>query len=145
MGWINGINYEFNLADLRSAKYALEEILSRKSKEVKRGGIAWKSFHGILSSTIYGGRLNNTDLKVLNSHLVELFNDRILSKNANLGNGVLSLPASAKIDEYIFNTEKTCPNDEPVVLGLAANVDKTMQRQRNIKLVSGIKGLLKSD
>ena len=57
----------------------------------------------------------------------------------------MSLPASAKIDEYIFNTENTCPNDEPVVLGLAANVDKTMQRQRNIKLVSGIKGLLKSD
>ena len=145
VGWINGINYEFNLADLRSAKYALEEILSRKSKEVKRGGIAWKSFHGILSSTIYGGRLNSTDLKILNSHLEELFNDRILSKSANLGSGALSLPASAKIDEYIDVTERSCPNDEPVILGLAANVDKTMQSQRNLKLVNGIKKLTKND
>lgn len=142
IGFVNGKNYEFNSSDLRSGLETLEEILRKKSKTTKKGGISWTNLIGIFSSTIYGGRLNSLDNSILHTHLYEMFNDKLLSKTSVLAefesqaeNLSLSLPTTANIDDYIHMTEEMVPNDNPTILGLSSNVDKTIQKKRLNKMI----------
>ena len=142
-GWLGYEQYEFNLGDLRSAKIALEEVLARKSKETKRGGIAWTALNGILHQCIYGGRLNSSDSEILLTHLEELFSDRLLTKSASIQK--IALPASSNIDDYIKATSDQVSYGEAKLFGLPENIDKTVQTQNNAEFNAKLNQLTKND
>ena len=150
IGWVNGQNYEFNQADLRSGFIALEDILARRSKTAKKGGIAWTNLIGIYSSTIYGGRLDSLDNSILYAHLSDIFNDKLMSKTCILATFSdqssnqpiqVSLPATANIEDYIEMTQKIVPNSNPESLGLAQNIYKTIVKQRLAQVIQNLNAL----
>ncbi len=51
--------------------------------------IDWQMLHGLMSDTIYGGRIDNwVDLRILNTYLEEYFNKDVMSSKDDLINGL---------------------------------------------------------
>lgn len=44
------------------------------------GKVSWQFMHGLMENAIYGGRVDNTyDMRVLQSYLVQLFDNKLLT------------------------------------------------------------------
>lgn len=51
--------------------------------------IDWDMLHGLMSDTIYGGRIDNSvDLRILNTYLEEYFNQDMVTGKQNLTEGL---------------------------------------------------------
>lgn len=85
-------------------------------------GIDWDMLYGLMSDTIYGGRIDNAvDLRILNSYLAEYFNQDTVSGKKNLTDR-LNIKT---IDQYKSILSE---NDTPHLYGLPQGIDKALNR-----------------
>lgn len=112
-GWTK--SYEFNYGDYKAG-------LSLMSKMGGKFDIDWEMLYGLMSDTIYGGRIDNSvDLRILNTYLEEYFNQDTVSGKKNLTDNL----NVRNIDQF-----KTLLADEdsPHIYGIPHGIDKAINR-----------------
>lgn len=89
--------------------------------------------HGLMSDTIYGGRIDNSvDLRILNTYLEEYFNQQVVDGRRNLAGGL----NTKNIDQF----KKILPDeDSPALYGLPNGIDKAINRIKGKQALQNLK------
>uniref|UniRef100_T1IHY1 Cytoplasmic dynein 2 heavy chain 1 n=1 Tax=Strigamia maritima TaxID=126957 RepID=T1IHY1_STRMM len=130
--------YEFGLSDLRAGADIIERMCSNEEFQ-------WESIRGLYEEAIYGGRIDNIfDLRVMSSYLNEFFNSSVLNKSrVSFGPGI-SLPTSTNYQDFIQLIDRLPEEDNPTSFGLAANIQRSAQRNVANKVISQLRIIMRS-
>ncbi|TPX45912.1 hypothetical protein SeLEV6574_g03556 [Synchytrium endobioticum] len=132
--------YEFSTADLRSSSVLIGNMCNGREAP------QWKTIHGLLEQAVYGGRVDNTDDgRRLRVFLESIFNDENFKvgnrgPSRQLAKGVV-LPASGQHIDYIQTISALPDTDSPSLLGLPANIDRSMQQSASWNVLSQLAAL----
>jgi dynein heavy chain 2 len=99
----------------------------------KKFDIDWQMLHGLMSDTIYGGRIDNSvDLRILNTYIEEYFNAEMVNGNKKLTEGL----STKNIEEF----KKILPDtDTPALYGLSHGIDKAINRIKGKEALENLK------
>lgn len=129
--------YEFSFGDLKAGELTLSAIHA----ETKGGAPQWQKIFGILENAIYGGRIDNEfDVRVLRAYIERTFKDQILKGQEPLS-GMIPVPQSANVRDYVGVINKVPEFDAPSLFGLPANIDRSVQRFNSTAVVASLKQL----
>jgi len=129
--------YEFSYGDLKAGTIIIDNLLA----DSKNGEFNWDALYGLLESAIYGGRIDNElDLRVLRAYLEQYYNDEVMKQNKKVA-GIISLPESQSIRDYLMLISKLPENDSPSFFGLPINIDRSVQRFNTNMVIEGMKRL----
>lgn len=127
--------YEFSFGDLKAGELTLGAIAA----ENPGGRPQWQKIFGILENAIYGGRIaNEFDLRVLRAYIAALFKDSVLKGEEPLS-GVIPVPQSANVRDYVGVMNMVPESDAPSLFGLPANIDRSVQRFNSGAVVAQLK------
>lgn len=165
LGWSKA--YEFNNSDLMAALRLVTDWVQRIANgrsNVAPSKIPWEAIRGLLSRTVYGGRIDDEfDQRVLNSLIdrvmnVRLFDDFVLVDAASaVANhqdekmvGVESLkalvgPSGTKLSQFIEWCQTLPQKQSPTWLGLAVDSEKTLAILQGVKMFQQWRLLQSSD
>jgi len=129
--------YEFSYGDLKAGTTIIDTLI----EESKDGQFNWDALYGLLESAIYGGRIDNElDLRVLRAYLEQYYNDHVLNQNKKVA-GMIALPDSRSIRDYLMLISKLPESDNPSFFGLPVNIDRSVQRFNTNMVIEGMKRL----
>ncbi|KAI8896032.1 dynein heavy chain and region D6 of dynein motor-domain-containing protein [Globomyces pollinis-pini] len=136
--------YEFSAADLRSSAELLSNILLKGER------IQWTIIHGLLKDAIYGGRIDDhQDGLKLETYLTQYFNDDVLPLDGRNATQKLcksfSIPRSNEHAAYKQIIQELPENDNVVLFGLPANIDRTMQSNTSQEIISKLQLLTRDN
>jgi dynein heavy chain 2 len=134
--------YEFSSADMRMATSIVTRVCAEASR--RGGAINWQDVHGLLSFTIYGGRIDSVfDFRVLTSYLEQYFNSNIMGGKVRFGEGI-SLPTSVHIEDHMRIVSQLPDFDQPAAFGLPANIARSAERANSTGIIDQLKILRRS-
>lgn len=129
--------YEFSYGDLKAGTAIIDLLIA----ENKDGRLKWETLYGLLESAIYGGRVDNElDLRVLRAYLEQYYNDEVFNGNKKIA-GMIALPDSRSIRDYLMLINKLPDTDSPNLFGLPLNIDRSVQRFNTSMVIEGMKRL----
>lgn len=129
--------YEFSYGDLKAGTTIIDLLIA----ENKDGRLKWETLYGLLESAIYGGRIDNElDLRVLRAYLEQYYNDEVFNSNKKIA-GMIALPDSRSIRDYLMLINKLPDTDSPNLFGLPLNIDRSVQRFNTSMVIEGMKRL----
>ncbi|TPX32194.1 hypothetical protein SmJEL517_g04664 [Synchytrium microbalum] len=132
--------YEFSAADLRSSSVLIANMCNEKELP------QWKVIHGLLEQAVYGGRVDSADdsrcLRVLLESIFADQNFKVGSQGPSkqLANG-LDLPNRNRHADYVQFINGLPDTDSPSLLGLPANIDRSMQQSTSWSVLSQLASL----
>ncbi|XP_075742036.1 dynein cytoplasmic heavy chain beethoven [Rhipicephalus microplus] len=142
-GWTK--RYEFSEADLRAGADAVQRLCGRSGN----GGISsgpWETLRGLFELSVYGAHLDDPfDRRVLSAYVRQCFDQSTLpgsdrKEPAQLAPGV-RVPTSTSFQTHIQLIEQLPDEDAGRYLGLAANVEGSVQRLGALSLVAELRRL----
>lgn len=137
-GWSK--RYEFNEVDLRAAEDAVRRLCGGGGPE------PWQALRGLLELSVYGAHLDNPlDRRVLATYLGRIFDRSTLPGTTEQQPACLApavrAPTTVSFQAHVQLIEQLA-DEEPVrYLGLAANVDGSVQRLGTTNLVGNLRRL----
>lgn len=143
--------YEFNEADQRCTLVCVDEWLDTMGKgrsNVDPDNIPWDALRSIISSSIYGGKIDNAfDAKILKSLVekffcAETFNNsfKLFEPTVGSEDDVLTIPDDAKSHKDFLQWIRAIELPEtPAWSGLPNNVEKIVRQRDAAKLLMNIK------
>ncbi|KAH7968364.1 hypothetical protein HPB52_007976 [Rhipicephalus sanguineus] len=140
-GWTK--RYEFSEADLRAGADAVRRLCGRS------GGVGpgpWETLRGLFELSVYGAHLDDPfDRRVLSAYVRQCFDQSTLpgsdrKEPAQLAQGV-RVPTSTSLQAHIQLIEQLPDEDAGRYLGLAANVEGSVQRLGALSLVTELRRL----
>ena len=97
-------------------------------------------------NAVYGGRIDNPfDTAVLTCYLKDYFNSQTLAEGGSrrpLG-GVLDLPESLEMQDYLRQVKELSDTDQPSYFGLPANIQGVLQRNTSTQVISRLRVLMR--
>jgi dynein heavy chain 1 len=149
IGWSK--KYEFNESDQRGSLDAVDEWITRSTKEMSDNidpkNIPWDAIRTLLSDTIYGGKVDNEyDQKILNSLTEQFFTPECFSEDFALfkvppTSSVVPLmvPDAKKVGDYKKWIEDLPSVESPLWCGLPVNVDNILKKRQVLQLIESFK------
>ncbi|XP_049522370.1 LOW QUALITY PROTEIN: cytoplasmic dynein 2 heavy chain 1-like [Dermacentor silvarum] len=143
-GWTK--RYEFSEADLRAGTDAVRRLCGRSGGGSGSGPGPWETLRGLFELSVYGSHLDNTfDRRVLGAYVRQCFDQSTLpgsdrKEPAPLAQGV-RVPTSTSLQAHLQLIEKLPDEDPGGYLGLAANVEGSVQRLGALSLVAELRRL----
>uniref|UniRef100_A0A0N4ZU30 Cytoplasmic dynein 2 heavy chain 1 n=1 Tax=Parastrongyloides trichosuri TaxID=131310 RepID=A0A0N4ZU30_PARTI len=137
-GWSNF--YEFSNGDLRAGKMIAERMCDDKKE------IDWKTFRGLISLVVYGGRiLNIFDNEILLAYLSKYLNSNYINGRGNieLCEGIL-MPSYDNINDYgvwVKNNLKNEGEIQLIMLGLPLNILSSWEITESKETIKQLKSL----
>ena len=131
--------YEFSEADLRAGADVVDGALGRAASGGGGGleSLDWRLVRGLFATAVYGGKLDREDdARILALWMRRLFAPRRADAGTALPGGPGACGArvpggdGANADSARREVEKLPPVDDPVLLGLPANVGRTARARR---------------
>ena len=129
--------YEFSYADLKAGGQVIETLI-----ETNDSAVEWRTLYGLFENAIYGGRIDNEhDVRVLRAYLQSYFSQEVFNKTKKLA-GLLEVPQSKSIKDYLALINKLSESDNPAIFGLPINIDRSVQRFNTTLVIEAMKRLM---
>uniref|UniRef100_A0A0N5CE75 Cytoplasmic dynein 2 heavy chain 1 n=1 Tax=Strongyloides papillosus TaxID=174720 RepID=A0A0N5CE75_STREA len=138
-GWINF--YEFSNGDLRAGKTIVDKM-SFNNKE----NMDWKTFKGLISLVVYGGRiLNDFDNRILLAYLDKYLNEKFINgtEKGEICKSI-KMPAYNNIIQYKEWIKKNLKNEGEIqlmMLGLPLNILSSWEITESKETIRQLKSL----
>lgn len=150
IGWSK--KYEFNETDQRGSLDAVDEWITRSTKEMSDNidpkSIPWSAIRTLLGETIYGGKVDNEyDQKILDSMTEQFFTPECFSDEfalfkvpPNSPVAPLTVPSDArKVSQYKQWIDDLPNVESPLWCGLPVNVDNILKKRQVLQLIENFK------
>ncbi|XP_072143695.1 cytoplasmic dynein 2 heavy chain 1 [Dermacentor andersoni] len=143
-GWTK--RYDFSEADLRAGADAVRRLCGRSGGGSSSGPGPWETLRGLFELSVYGAHLDDPfDRRVLGAYVRQYFDQSTLpgsdrKEPAQLAQGV-RVPTSTSLQAHIQLIEQLPDEDPGGYLGLAANVEGSVQRLGALSLVAELRRL----
>eukprot|EP00792_Barthelona_sp_PAP020_P005909 TRINITY_DN2847_c0_g1_i1.p1 TRINITY_DN2847_c0_g1~~TRINITY_DN2847_c0_g1_i1.p1 ORF type:complete len:3695 (-),score=1083.53 TRINITY_DN2847_c0_g1_i1:9-10742(-) len=154
-GWTQ--TYEFNMSNLKSTvdtiihfcDFMLDnpKALNKRPTQnhtTKISAIPWKTLRGIVTESIYGGKLDNDqDYYILKAYVENTIDEKVLSGEKPFLKSMphLRVPSSTNISDYQNIIAQLPSNDTPIMFGLSPNVDRFINVTEADRLITGLQTL----
>lgn len=151
IGWSK--KYEFNESDQRGSLDAVDEWITKATKEMSDNidpkNIPWNAIRTLISETIYGGKVDNEyDGKILTSLTEQFFTPKSFENSFEL----FKVPSTSDVVPLVAPEGRKCadykkwidelPNVEsPLWCGLPVNVDNILKKRQVLHLIESFKQL----
>lgn len=141
--------HEFSSADLRMAAAIITRVCADSVKQGSRD-LKWEDIHGLLSYTIYGGRIDSPfDFSVLSTYLQQFFNRAVVSMGSDaarvkLGPGIV-IPTSVHAADHVRAIGALPDVDPPAIFGLPANIGRAAERANSARIIDQLRAVARPD
>jgi dynein heavy chain 2 len=141
--------YEFSAGDLAVCCETVSMVMAacdnnRKGQETTAYNFDWPTLHGVMESAVYGNRVDNTfDLRLVKEYLQTCFKGDALDKprTGPLEIPPFQVPQSTQLSAYRALVEQMPDADNPVSIGLPANIDRAVQRINAQRVISQLRSI----